>query len=266
MRIHIPWRVKCFFVDMRKKYIDSNPSIFLFLLLKIKKSLRHQIVVIGDSHARFFSGSVWKHMSLIYTPKHVGGILYVYGPDKRFCTFQFRNALAYNLNKSNSTSRAREKYEYLAKSFLKPGDTIICAFGEIDCRLHVFKHVTDSFSYQDVVDEIIYNYSKFLRVLKDDGFRVVVWGPIGTQTDRVGNMEGFPHSGDEVGRNKATEYFNNRIKQICKENGYGFMTAFFDVVDENYRTKEEYIFDGCHLGQNARWILEKELKKIFISV
>jgi len=92
------------------------------------------IHTIGDSHS--YSG--WFYGDVV--PHHLGPKLcYSFGRDKlNLCDIR-------NFD-------------------IKDGDTIIFCFGEIDCRCHVHKHITETTSYQDNIDEIIHNYIESIKL------------------------------------------------------------------------------------------------------
>lgn len=230
---------------------------------KVKKTRNSmaQIVVIGDSHSRFFSGAPPKKEVLVHWDKN-GFINYCVGSDKRFCAFKLGPALAFNLNGGGSTTRALEKYKWLSQNMLNNGDLLICAFGEIDIRAHVFKHVTGGKTYKNVVDEICAHYVEFLKIIEEDGFCPVVWGPIASQKDEWRESVEVPAIGGEQERNMATEYFYERMKRECDINGWGFISIYKSLVDDDYRTRSDYIYDKCHLGSTAKPLLEKELERL----
>ena len=41
---------------------------------------------------------------------------------------------------------------------IKDGDTIVFCLGEIDCRCHIHKHITETTTYLDIINNIVDNY------------------------------------------------------------------------------------------------------------
>ena len=140
-------------------------------------------------------------------------------------------------------------------------EILIFAFGEIDIRTRVFKHGSED-DYKKTVENIVDNYLDFLKRVKNDGFKVIAWGPIPSQKDEWEQNECFPRCGSERQRNMATEYFNKKLNEKCRDNEIGFMTIFYDIIDKQYRTNERYYFDVCHLNREARPLLEKQMANI----
>lgn len=233
-----------------------------YFLRYLKHRFRHSIIVIGDSHANFFSGNeqiTWKPLAFAF----YGGVIYISKDlHKNFDALHVGPALAYNMNKYGTTIKAREKVDYLRKHFLCKGDTIICVFGEIDLRVHVMKQVEkENKNYKDIVNDILSNYMNFLTDLSGEGYKVWCWGAIASQKDDwVMNLE-FPRNGTEKERNIATEYFNKQLEKLCKANNIGFITIFPYLITPEYTTKEQYIADECHLSQKAWVYAVEEFKK-----
>lgn len=231
----------------------------------IDASIREQraIFVVGDSHCIFWSG-VEGLVSQATIRNELGTINIAKGPDKRFIGLHMGPALAYNVNKSGTNTKFLEKWERcIDRGVVVPGDAIVFSFGEIDIRCHVFKHVCQNKTYKDVVDDIIGHYMDFLIQVKGMGFRPYVWGPIGTPKDGwYIEHPDWPHAGNEVERNKATLYFNKRLKQECKTVGIGFIGIAEQLIDGDYRTRTEYILDECHLKQTARLLLNMEIDRV----
>lgn len=216
------------------------------------------IVVIGESHVNFFSGNE------MISFKSMGNDLNNC-QDKRsgFTTIHLGSVLAYNTNKYGTTSRGREKVEWLCENFFREKATIICSMGEIDLRVHVFKEAAKTKqNYMTIIDHIIKNYMEFVVMLKKKGYKIWCWGPIASQKDDWIENPEYPRNGTEIERNRATEYFNEMLESKCSENGIGFLTIFPYLINENYETKAEFIIDQCHLGQNAWRYAKKELQKI----
>ena len=219
------------------------------------------IVVIGDSHVNFFSG----HEMLDYTP--VGNDIHWCKTINEFpvTALHIGAGLAYNSMKYGTTCRFREKTEYMLTNYIKPESRILVTLGEVDCRAHVFRQTEkQGRDYHDIIEDIVDNYISFLMHISKMGFRVGCWGPIASQSDKVPVHpdDPYPKSGDEVSRNKATEYFNERMYHLCKESDIDFLSVFHELIDNNFRTKTEYYSsDGVHLNQSAMPLAVPLLKR-----
>lgn len=222
-----------------------------------------QLAVIGDSHVNFFGGNEFLSMK----PMKNGVVNQPSQFIDNFSIFHLGPALAFNLNKYNASTKAREKVEYLLSSkLIVNGQAVLCVFGEIDCRVHVILQAEkQQLDYGSVIDCIISNYLEFLLFLARD-HRVLVWGPIPSQKDGMKKNPDFPYYGKESDRNRVTEIFNEKLEHTCKMNDIGFISIFKSLVDKDYKTKPEYIADGCHLSQRA-WIFAiEEFEKIGMDI
>ena len=52
----------------------------------------------------------------------------------------------------------------IRKFNIKHGDTIVFCLGEIDCRCHVHKHITDTTTYQDIITTIVNDYFEAIEL------------------------------------------------------------------------------------------------------
>jgi hypothetical protein len=226
--------------------------------------LRHRqegtVLVIGDSHVNFFSGN--EELSFIPIGEDVNTCEQVNGLP--ITVLHLGPALAYNSSRYGTSTRFREKLDWLMEDFIQQGDRIICVLGEIDMRAHVFKQTEiKNKPYQEIVDAIVENYSEFLLWLKNLGYEVCCYGPIASQKDSAPNTPEHPRVGSERDRNRATEYFTNRMVVFCQDNGIDFFSLFDEMITEDYETKEEFLSnDRFHLGQYAAKSLEKMLTQL----
>lgn len=207
-------------------------------------------VVIGDSHVNFFSG----HETLEYT--HIGHDMYWCRNinDLPITAIHVGPGLAYNAMRYGTTVRFLEKTEYLL-GVLALNCQIMVTLGEVDLRAHVFRQVSiQNRDWRTIIDDITENYISFLKFIKERGFNAGCWGPIASQSDLVppDQKSKYPRTGSEKERNKATEYFNQRMNELCRNEDIMYITLFDELIDEEYRTKTEYYAtDGVHLGQAA---------------
>lgn len=235
---------------IRQKYYDGENSDYIY--------------VIGDSHVSFFSGQDLKQY--VYHD----GIGICRPRIEPFRTFHLGPALAYNLGKYGTTTGAREKVEAILSSGMIPkGGKIMCVFGEIDIRVHVFKQAQQKEAgYRQVVDEIVLAYVEFLKFLQKD-YDVYVWCPVASQSDDCYLDASFPRSGTQVGRNEATRYFIEQLQKQCSTLKIGkCLQIFSSLVNENLETEARYYGDPVHLSQMAWTLASKvfEEEKILVRL
>ena len=251
----------------RKKIVTTSDKIRFVCILKRKQKSQDTVFVIGDSHSNFFSGNEMISFQKVYQFKVNNNDQIINNCNdkrKKFITFHFGPALAYNLFNYGTQSLAREKTEFLIKNrVFSRHAKVLCCFGEIDLRVHVLKRAEQyNLDYKKIIDSIIANYLKFLLFLKNNEFDVFVWGPIPSQKDSLPLDPEFPRFGSESSRNICTEYFNSKLMEICKQNNIGFASIYKYLIIGEYETNTEYIADGCHLSQKAWDFAKIELKKI----
>jgi len=133
--------------------------------------------------------------------------------------------LAYSLGKEKLNRCNISNYN------IKNGDTIIFCFGEIDCRCHVHKHINQTFTYENIIDDIILNYFETIKLnvtVSQLNFKnVCVYNVVPPVKNPIKfydafGIEPFPHLGSCEERKKYTLYFNKKLKEKCLENNYIF--------------------------------------------
>lgn len=205
------------------------------------------IIVLGDSHVNFFSGNEQLRF-------------YPLGNDINYCPMvnnlpftilHLGPCLAYNSMKNDTSYKFKEKLEYLKQEFIKPGATLILSLGEIDMRAHVFKQTRiQAVPYENIVRDVFNQYSKLIKNLKEEGYTVIVYGPIASQPDECEIDSKFPRVGTEIERNNATLLFENILKDFCQINDIKFFTMYDSMITYDGHTNIDYLcFDKCHLGQ-----------------
>ncbi len=216
-----------------------------------KAYIRHRkentVVVIGDSHTNFFSGN--EDLSFVPMGNETDTCMQINGLS--ITVLHLGACLAYKSGSYGSTSRFREKLDWLLEDFVLPDAKIICSLGEIDLRAHVFKQAQiQGKDYKTIIDDVLEHYIDFLTELKSRGYDMYVWGPIASQNDDVPPTLDYPRVGSVKERNEATRYFNDRLNMLCAKNDIGFMSLFYEMINEDMTTREEYLSsDRFHLGQ-----------------
>ena len=133
---------------------------------------------------------------------------------------------------------------------VKDGDIIIFCTGEIDCRCHIHKHITDTVTYQSIIDGIVDDYMDAVKInikgYKD--LKVCIYNvppPYKRDKPFIDDYGGlyiqridliFPFLGTDNDRKEYTLYFNKKLKEKCVEHNF----IFFDVYDK-YTDKEGFL-------------------------
>lgn len=188
------------------------------------------IHTIGDSHSYFGWNGIINH--------HLGPTLcYSFGRDK-LTRFNIRNCN------------------------IKNGDTIIFCLGEIDCRCHITKNITDTITYQQIIDNIINNYIETIELnvnllqvkLKNICIYNVV-PPIIKNDVIQYEVPELPFLGTDEERKQYVLYFNKKIKEKCIEKNYIFFDVYDKYADENGFLNKKYS-DGIVHIKDGRYINE----------
>jgi hypothetical protein len=141
---------------------------------------------------------------------------------------------------------------------IKDGDTIVFCLGEIDCRCHIHKHVSDTTTYQDVINSIVDNYFEAIELnvsvsqlkLKHVCVYNVV-PPI--QKNNTYENPDYPYLGTDEERKQYVLYFNIKLKEKCIEKGYIFVDVYNKYIDTNGFLRKDlsddhvHIHDGVHI-------------------
>lgn len=188
------------------------------------------IHTIGDSHS--YSG--WDRNQIIN--HHLGPILcYSFGNEKLSrCDIQ-----NYNMNDD---------------------DTIIFCFGEIDCRCHIHKHITDKISYTDIIDKIVTNYFEAIQLniitskIKFKNICVYNVVPPIQIYNTLENRE-YPFLGTDIERQQYVLYFNKKLKEKCIEYNYIFFDIYDKYIDQNGFLRKDLSDNHVHIS-NGTYITE----------
>jgi len=184
------------------------------------------IHTIGDSHSHNGWNDIINH--------HLGPVLcYSFGKEK--------------LNRCD-----------IRKFNIKDGDTIVFCFGEIDCRCHIHKHITETKTYQNIIDNIINNYFEAidlnLLILEIKLKNVCIYNVIPpVQKYNTCEDNNYPYLGTDEERKQYSLYFNTKLKEKCIEKKYIFFNIYNDYIDENGFLRKDlsdgyiHISDGIHI-------------------
>ena len=202
---------------------DRNINSLIQLLLnKLDKQI---ILSIGDSHSRFFS--------------NLDGIK----------VFRIGAVTAFNLVKKNSSMKGREKLHEILDDFSPSNAAILLSFGEIDIRAHVIKAaIKERISVRESAIRTATKYSIAISEIINLGFSVLIHGVHASGS--IYNNKTFPAVGRLEDRNYAVKEFNQYLRNFCISQSIPFASLDSLVIDDNLKTRNEYMCDGCHINFN----------------
>ena len=187
--------------------------------------------IFGDSHVQY----AWSDINNIYTHALWGSLCYSFGRD-----------MLSRLNISNP--------EY----GVKENDSVCFLFGEIDCRSHIRKYVTDDVTYMEIIDPIIYKYFEGIKLnaelYKHVNIYVCSIAPAVEKNkiyvDKIGIENGwlattFNSSDDE--RKQYVHYFNKKLKEFCNLYNYTFINIHDYYTDANGFLNRELSCPSVHI-------------------
>jgi len=121
---------------------------------------------------------------------------------------------------------------------IKDGDTIVFCLGEIDCRCHIHKHITETITYQDIINNIVNDYFDAIELnvsvsqLKLKNVCVYNVVPPVQKCNTLENPA-YPYLGTDEERKQYSLYFNEKLKEKCMEKEYIFFDVYNDYADED---------------------------------
>lgn len=188
------------------------------------------IHTVGDSH----SENGWDHSIVKH---HLGPILcYSFGREKMA-----------RCNISNFNN-------------LKENDSIIFCFGEIDCRCHIYKHVSDTKSYQSIIENIVDNYVDAIQTNIDQckvSLKHVCIYNVVPPTQKHNTIEDphYPYCGSDEERKSYILYFNQCLQQKCVEKKWVFFDIYHFYTDSNGFLLKNMSDTKVHIG-DGRYLKE----------
>jgi len=130
------------------------------------------------------------------------------------------------------------------------GDTVIFCFGEIDCRCHIHKHITETNNYKQIIDTIVNNY--FIQIQKAvntfDRVKTVIYNVV-PPIQKYNTVENpsYPYLGTDEERKSYVLYFNEKLKQKCIEYNFVFFDIYNKYIDTNGFLNKMLSDDNVHI-------------------
>ncbi len=119
---------------------------------------------------------------------------------------------------------------------INPGDILLFCLGEIDCRCHIHKHITEENDYKSVINSIVNNYFIAIKnAVKDfNDVKISIYNVVPPiQKHNTEEDPEYPFLGTDEERRKYVLYFNQCLKEKCIEYKYIFFDVYNDYSDIN---------------------------------
>ena len=140
----------------------------------------------------------------------------------------------------------------IRKFNIKDGDTIVFCLGEIDCRCHIHKHITETTRYQDIINNIVDNYFDAIELnvsisqIKLKNICVYNVVPPIQKYNTAENPE-YPYLGSDEERKQYALYFNEKLKEKCIEKKYIFFDIYNNYTDKNGFLRKDLSDNSVHI-------------------
>jgi hypothetical protein len=197
------------------------------------------IYCIGNSHARFFSGSDCKQPN--WPHRNASEDLLPY-----FKTYSIGPVIAYNF------------YEHHYPTVLdivtnevvdKEKDYVMLVVGEVDCRWHLPKQIEiQNKEISDVVSECVNRFFRSYIDLQKRGYKTICWGAHPSTTSGHNENVEEPVYGECVYRNLIAQKYNYYLHEASKQYNIEYISIFENLVDQNNITNMSFFSDYCHLN------------------
>ena len=195
------------------------------------------IHMIGDSHVKMF------RRNRLFIVHHLGA------------------ATAHNLGNPKSTTNSNRKLFNIIAGIGRK-DIVVLAFGEIDCRLHIYyqyKKNEERRALTELIDDTISNYGRVLEKLREAGVNLLVYGvPPAT---KVRDEHRYPFYAPPEIHSRINRMFNEKLREFCEENGYEYIDVHSRFSDESGFMLREYAADEIHLNGKAVDFVKGELSE-----
>lgn len=132
------------------------------------------------------------------------------------------------------------------------GDIVCFSFGEIDCRCHVHKHITDTQPYQYIIDTLVDQYMNAIKLNTKEYTNLttlinMIPPPLKSPQK---HCDEFPFLGTFEDRKLYVEYCNKKLKELSDKNGFIFIDIYDKYIDKEGALKVEYSDKICHIIYN----------------
>ncbi|MEE8471395.1 MAG: SGNH/GDSL hydrolase family protein [Dehalococcoidia bacterium] len=111
----------------------------------------------------------------------------------------------------------------------------------------------------EILDLTLSNYGEVIDEIRRLGINPCVYSVPPTAT--VGNEYNFPFYATPELRCEITRIFNEKLRELCRQNDYTYIDVYSKASDENGMMLQEYAGDEIHLNSRAVDLVKMELSE-----
>ncbi len=193
-------------------------------------------------------------------------MIYIYGDSHAFFSFNNLNLNHVNLHCSSITMYRIGRDNMIIhfdKNMIKPNDTIVLVYGEVDCRCHIQRQINLGKNEDDIIHELVYNYITTIKNNTIDmNINIIIVGviPPTKQNDYESRngpiMHEFPFIGSDEDRVRFTSKVNQLLKELSIQNNYVYFNPYDFYTRSDGTLKYELSDKLVHIKENT-YILNK---------
>jgi len=139
---------------------------------------------------------------------------------------------------------------------VEDSDTVVFCFGEIDCRCHVHRYVSENSEYAQIIETIVHNYFIQIKAAVDHfcNLKTVIYNVVPPiQKHNTYENPNYPYLGTDDQRKQYVLHFNERLRQKCIEYGFVFFDVYDKYTDENGYLDKSLSDGNVHI-RDAKYI------------
>jgi len=215
-----------------------------------------RIEVFGNSHAATFPGAppCGNHVSKQRHRPYGRGYTDMH-PVHPFRAWFLGPALAYNFYEHH-LAKVYSFIKEFPHVFTEKNVMLLMVFGEIDCRVHLPKYVSEQRTVENVVEECVTRYHKSILELKHRGFNIAVAGSQPSLSDES-ILKRMPEedrrynvSGTTEIRNQICKHWDSFHNHLCDKHDIPFVSIYNQLIDSQGFTREDLFSDYIHLSHD----------------
>ena len=141
---------------------------------------------------------------------------------------------------------------------IKDNDSVVFCFGEIDCRCHIHKHITNVKSYKMIIDELVVSYINAIKInlvnSKVNLKNICVYNiPPTPEKHTIPDQDTAkrPLLGSDEERKSYIIYFNECLKEKCKVNNWIFFDVYNSYCDNNGYLNKKLSDGNVHIANGV---------------